>query len=90
MASLEVPESSTSALLSRFLGKDNMQKSLRDNGAIISRQGTIRGVHDSVKSTVQNFKKMKEKPDASPMLRRALQVSSEDFKQFCFNRLPYL
>ena len=74
MASLEVPESSTSALLSRLLGKDEMQKTVRDNGAIISRQGTIRGVQDNVKSTVQNFKKMKEKPDASPMLRRALQV----------------
>jgi len=74
MASLEVPESSTSALLSRFLGKEGMQNNVRENRAIISRQGTIRGVQDSVKSTIQNFKKIKEKPDASPMLRRALEV----------------
>jgi len=79
MASLEVPESSTSALLSRLLGKEEMQRS---KGAIISRQGTIRGVQNNVKSTVQNFKKMKEKPMASPMLRRALEVGIKVFKLY--------
>ena len=76
MASLEVPNSTgTDSLLARLIGSDEMETNVTNNGAIISRKGTIRGVQDSVKNTVQNFKKMKAKPDASPMLRRAIEVN---------------
>lgn len=76
MASLEVPNSTgTNSLLARLIGSDEMETNVTSNGAIISRKGTIRGVQDSVKNTIQNFKKMKAKPDASPMLRRAMEVN---------------
>ena len=80
MASLEVPNSSgTDDLLARLIGNsDKMETNVGNNGAIISRKGTIRGVQDNVKNTVQNFKKMKVKPDASPMLRRVMEVSIND------------
>ena len=76
MASLEVPNSTdTDSLLARLIGNSEMETSVSSNGAILSRKGTIRGVQDNVKNTVQNFRKMKAKPDASPMLRRAMEVS---------------
>ena len=76
MASLEVPNSTgTDDLLARLIGSsEEMETNVSSNGAIISRKGTIRGVQDNVKNTVQNFKKMKVKPDASPMLRRVMEV----------------
>lgn len=79
MASLEVPNStgteSTDDLLARLIdSSEEMETNVSSNGAIISRKGTIRGVQDNVKNTVQNFKKMKVKPDASPMLRRVMEV----------------
>ena len=77
MASLEVPNSSgTNTLLARLIGDSEMETNVSSNGAIISRKGTIRGVQDTVKNTVQNFKKMKSKPVASPMLRRVMEVST--------------
>ena len=77
MASLEVPNSTgTDSLLARLIGSDEMETNVNSNGAIISRKGTIRGVQDSVKNTIQNFKKMKTKPEASPMLRRAMEVNN--------------
>lgn len=79
MASLEVPNSTgTNSLLARLIGSDEMETNVTSNGAIISRKGTIRGVQDSVKNTIQNFKKMKAKPDASPMLRRAMEAECEN------------
>ena len=76
MASLKVPNSTdTDSLLARLIDSSEMETNVTSNGAIISRKGTIRGVQDSVKNTVQNFKKMKAKPDASPMLRRVMEVS---------------
>ena len=78
MASLEVPNSiDTDALLARLIGASEVDMSTSSNGAILSRKGTVRGVQDNVKNTVQNFKKMKVKPEASPMLRRVMEVSIE-------------
>lgn len=73
MASLDVPNSDD--LLARFIDSSEMETNVSENGAIISRKGTIRGVQDTVKNTVQNFKKMKVKPNASPMMRRVMEVS---------------
>lgn len=76
MASLEVPNSTDAdSLLARLIDDIGMETNVSNNGAIISRKGTIRGVQDNVKNAVQNFKKMKGKPDASPMLRRVMEVS---------------
>ena len=81
MASLEVPNSTgTDSLLARLIGDSGMETNVSSNGAIISRKGTIRGVQDTVKNTVQNFKKMKSKPDASPMLRRVMEVSVNTYQ----------
>ena len=79
MASLEVTNSaSTNSLLTRLIGSKEME-TINNNGAILSRKGTIRGVQDNVKNTVQNFKMLKVKPDASPMLRRVMEVSAKTF-----------
>jgi len=81
MASLEVPNSTgTDSLLARLIGDSGMETNVSSNGAIISRKGTIRGVQDTVKNTVQNFKRMKSKPDASPMLRRVMEVSADIYQ----------
>ena len=80
MASLEVPNStSTDSLLARLVGSSEMETS---NGAIISRRGTIRGVQDNVKNTVQNFKKMRVKPEASPLMRRVMEVSIKTKREY--------
>jgi len=79
MASPEVTSSvSTNSLLARLIGSKEMET---NNGTILSRRGTVRGVQDNVKNTVQNFKKLKVKPDASPMMRRVMEVNTKPFYQ---------